>query len=117
MNAEKRYFEFVRLPSFESTAKGILKEEEIRRMEEDLVANPWAGDLIAQSGGVRKLRVATEGRGKRGSTRVVYVYIEDRETIYLLFAFPKNMQANLTAAEKQQVRKLVAQIRGENRNA
>lgn len=114
MSIERRFFEFVRLPSFESSAKGVLSEEEIRRMEEDLIANPWAGDLMANTGGVRKVRVANEGRGKSGSTRVVYLYVEVRETIYLLLAFPKNAQANLSAGEKSQVRKLVAQIRGDS---
>jgi hypothetical protein len=83
-------------------------------MEEELVHNPRAGDLMANTAGVRKIRVANEGRGKRGSARVVYLHVEVRETVYLLLAFPKNVQANLSATEKAQVRMLVAQIRGGN---
>ena len=113
MNLGKRWFEFVRLPSFERSANGVLTKEEIRLVEERLIADPWAGDLVANTGGVRKLRAATEGRGKRGSGRVIYLYVEIRETIYLLLAYPKNAQANLTGEQKRRVRALVVRLREE----
>lgn len=114
MGSDRIYFESVRTKPFEDSAKGILGEEEIRRLEEDLVLNPRAGDVIVGTGGVRKTRVAVEGRGKRGGARVAYLYLEVRERIYLLYAFAKNEQANLTADEKKQVRARVAQIKEEN---
>ncbi len=65
----KRYFEFVRLPSFERTAAGVLSEEDIRALEQVLIDYPRAGQVVPGTGGVRKIRVGTEGRGKRGSAR------------------------------------------------
>lgn len=62
---------------------------------------------------MRKVRAANEGRGKSGSARVAYLYVELREKIYLLLAFPKNEQANLTAEQKKQVRKLVEMLKNE----
>jgi hypothetical protein len=62
---------------------------------------------------VRKLRAASEGRGKRGSARVVYLYIELRETTYLLLAYPKNAQVNRTDEQKRRLRALVVRLRQE----
>jgi hypothetical protein len=112
-NLESRYVEFVRLPAFERTAKGVLTEEEIRLIEERLTANPGAGDIIANTGGVRKLRAVNQGRGKRGSARVIYLYVRVRETIYLLLAYPKNARANLSDEQKRGIRTLVARLREE----
>jgi hypothetical protein len=65
------------------------------------------------TGSVRKVRVTTGGGGKSGGARVVYLYVQARETIYLLLAFPKNVQANLTADQKKALRKLVAKLKKE----
>ena len=51
--------------------------------------------------------------GKSGGARVAYLYVQARETIYLLLAFPKNVQANLTADQKKALRKLVAKLKKE----
>lgn len=91
----------------------MLTEEEIRQLELHLVDNPRAGVILTETGGVRKVRAANEGRGKSGSARVAYLYVELREKIYLLLAFPKNEQANLTAEQKKQVRKLVEMLKNE----
>lgn len=113
MSQEPRYYEFVRLPSFERSAENVLTEEEIQCVEARLIANPRAGDLVANTGGVRKTRAASEGRGKSGSTRVIYLFLELRGKIYLLLAYPKNAQANLTDEQKRRMRELVARLREE----
>jgi hypothetical protein len=117
MEREPTYFEFVRLPSFERTAAGIVSEEEIRLMEQQLVADPRAGAVLADTGGVRKIRVARQGRGKSAGARVAYLYVEIEERIFLLLAFAKNAQPNLTAEQKRRMRELVKQIRNEGNSA
>lgn len=82
-------------------------------MEARLIENPRAGDLVANTGGVRKLRAASEGRGKSGSTRVLYLFLELRGKVYLLLVYPKNAQANLTDEQKRRMRELVARLREE----
>lgn len=62
---------------------------------------------------MRKVRVALESRGKRGGARAVYLYVEARERIYFVLAFGKNVKANLTAAEKRTVKKLVESLKKE----
>lgn len=105
------YVEFVRLPSFERSAHGVLSEEDIRVLEQELVRDPRAGDVVRGTGGVRKVRAAVQGRGKSGSARVVYLYVEVREKIYLLLAFAKNEQANLTPEQSARVAQLVAELK------
>ena len=71
-----------------------------------LGANPSAGEIMPQTGGVRKLRWALSGRGKRGGARVIYFYHSGDRPLYLLMVYAKARQENLTAEEKKAVRKL-----------
>lgn len=105
------HLEIVRLPSFERSAEGVIREEEVRTLEQALIGDPRAGDVLPGTGGVRKIRLARPGGGKRGGARVAYLYVEVKERIYLLLAFAKNEQANLTAQQKKRVRELVEQIK------
>lgn len=103
--------EFVYLQLFERSRKGVLDDAEMKAVEDDLLANPRVGAVIVNTGGVRKVRAAQDGRGKSGSARVVYLYVEEQETVYFILAFPKNVQGNLTADQKRVVRTLVDQVR------
>lgn len=86
-------------------------DEELRGLELSLMQNPEAGRIIANAGGVRKIRFAPEGRGKSGSTRVVYLFLPAYRKLYLLLAFGKDEQANLSAADKKFCREMVAKIK------
>jgi hypothetical protein len=108
------FLEFVSLPLFERTRKGVLSDEEVKAVEDELLANPRAGVVMTNTSGVRKIRAAQEQRGKSGSARVAYLYVEEQATVYFILAFPKNVQGNLTAEQKKQVRALVAQIKAED---
>ena len=103
--------EFVYLELFERTRKGVLSDAEMKAVEDELLANPRAGVVIVNTAGVRKVRAAQEQRGKSGSARVVYLYVEEQRTVYFILAFPKNVQGNLTAEQKKLVRALVGQAR------
>lgn len=54
-----------------------------------------------------------ENRGKSGGGRVIYVDVVIRERIYLLLAYPKNVQTDLTAEQKKMMRKLIERIKEE----
>src|ERR1035437_8607549 len=73
-----------------------------------LADNPTAGDLIPGTGGVRKLRWALEGRGKRGGARVVYFYHDPDVPIFALTAYAKNERADLSQQDRNDFRKLTA---------
>lgn len=107
------YLEFVYTRLFQATRKGVLTDAEVRAVENALLENPEAGPMITDTGGVRKIRAAQEGRGKSGSARVVYLFVGWQRTVYFILAFPKNVQGNLTEAQKRIVREVVADIESE----
>ena len=98
---------FVYLP----LAEKVLTDDEWRIVERQLLENPKAGDVIAGTGGVRKLRVAFEHRGKSGSARTIYLHVDARQRVYFLLAYAKNDQEDMSAAEKKQIRALVEHLK------
>ena len=68
---------------------------------------PVKGDLMQGTGGLRKIRVAFEGRGKSGSARVCYVDFAVYEKIYLITAYTKNSKDNLTKNERNEIKRLI----------
>src|SRR4051812_5459921 len=105
--------EFVYLPSFDRAVKGILNDAAVHALEETLLVDPEVGDRMTGTGGVRKMRFALGGRGKSSGLRVVYYYRTNRGRIYMLTAFAKTDQANLTTAQKHTMQQLVAAIERE----
>ena len=99
---------FVELPSFRSDWKALgLTDSDLRRLQEELLANPKTRNAIQGTGGVRKMRFAFENRGKSGSVRIIYVDFEIHEKLYMLTAYPKSEKDNLTKAERNELKKLV----------
>jgi hypothetical protein len=70
-----------------------------------IAANPAAGEVIPGTGGVRKIRWAIQGRGKRGGARVIYYYHDERMPVFLLTACAKNRKESLTASERNELRR------------
>lgn len=100
--------EFIELPGFRSDWKELgLVDSDLKRLQSELLLNPELGDVMQDTGGVRKMRFAYEHRGKSGSVRVVYIDFVQRERTYLLAAFAKNVQENLSKAERNELKKLV----------
>ena len=100
--------EFVMLPEFDRKWKEIgLTDKELRALQEELTINPQKGDVMQGTGGLRKIRVAFEGRGKSGSARVCYVDFAVYERIYLITAYAKDEKDNLSKSERNEVKKLI----------
>ena len=72
-----------------------------------LPENPGIGDRIKGGGGLRKVRVGVGSRGKRGGARVIYYWAVRRDLILLLFAYAKNVSADLTPKQVKQLAKVV----------
>lgn len=93
----------VELPEFIHKADRLMNGEEHDRLLSFLSANPTSGVLMQGTGGIRKLRWATGNKGKSGSTRVIYFYHNPGMPLFLLTAFGKNEQENLTKAERSEL--------------
>jgi mRNA-degrading endonuclease RelE of RelBE toxin-antitoxin system len=101
---------FIETPVFTAALRRHLSDEAYRALQLALVLRPEQGAVLAGSGGLRKLRWAAVGRGKRGGLRVIYYWVPDEEVFYMLYVYAKNEQGDLTPA---QVRTLVRLVREE----
>jgi hypothetical protein len=97
----------VETPFFLRKAAGLIADEERERLIAFIAANPEAGDVIPESGGVRKLRWAAMGKGKSGGVRVVYYFGGEALPLFLLTIYAKNQKANLTKAERNEFRTII----------
>jgi mRNA-degrading endonuclease RelE of RelBE toxin-antitoxin system len=97
----------IETPIFSKQVLAALSDDEYRQFQSILRERPDAGKVMPGSGGLRKIRWAAEGRGKRGGIRVIYYWFTSRNTILLLFIYPKNVQANLSVDQLKQLKKIV----------
>jgi mRNA-degrading endonuclease RelE of RelBE toxin-antitoxin system len=85
----------------------ILDEDSYRLLQLHLLHVPDSGDIIQGSGGIRKIRWAPTGSGKRGGARIIYYWAVDADTVLMLFAFQKNERADLTPGQLKQLASVV----------
>ncbi|MEI7825881.1 MAG: type II toxin-antitoxin system RelE/ParE family toxin [Chlorobiaceae bacterium] len=90
----------VELPEFIRKSEKLLSSDEHDLLLSFLATHPTAGILLQGTGGVRKLRWATGNKGKSGSTRIIYFYHKPTMPLFLLTAFSKSEQENLSKSER-----------------
>lgn len=100
----------VETPFFLRKAVGLLTEEEREHLIAFVGANAEVGTVISESGGVRKLRWAAKGKGKRGGVRVIYYFHSEAFPVFLLTVYAKNQKANLTKGERNELKALVPML-------
>jgi hypothetical protein len=108
----RRFITVAETPLFIRQAREVWDDAEREAFVEFIAQNPGEGDLIPETGGVRKIRWIRPGSGKRGGARVIYFYHNGDRPLYLLMVYAKARQENLTAEEKKVVRKLAAILKG-----
>ena len=85
--------------------KGISKlqvtVDELSALEAEIIANPQAGDVIKGLKGIRKIRFSYGGKGKRGGGRCIYLVLTVADQIYLLLAYGKSQQTDLSAKQRK----------------
>src|SRR3990172_5886644 len=101
---------FVETAIFPRAIDELLDDEAYRSLQLALLVKPQAGPLIPGGRGLRKIRWAGKGKGRRGGCRIIYYWNAASETFYMLFAYAKSKQEDLTA---QQLRTLARLIREE----
>ncbi len=104
--------EFIETPMFTRQIKQIASDDELMALQKELIAFPDRGEVIQQTGGLRKIRMATGAQGKSGGARVIY-FLATREIVWLIMAYPKNVKDSLTDAEKAALKKLTWQLKNE----
>lgn len=105
---------FIEVPLFSKRWKEIgLGEDELRALQIMLLKDPVSGPIMEGTGGIRKVRFSLQNRGKSGSVRVCYTDFAEYEVIYLITAFKKKSQENLTEEKKSVLKKLVKSLREE----
>ncbi len=92
---------------FTRKADALLSARERTDLITLLAWNPLAGDVIQGTGGVRKLRFAGGGRGKRGAFRVIYYVLTDELPIVAITLYGKNEKSDLTSVERDGARRIV----------
>ena len=97
-------FSFVETRTFTRLVQELLSDEEYRELQAALIENPEAGPVIPRSGGVRKIRWAAPGRGKRSGYRVIYYVRHPLHTIWMLTMYPKNVADSIPAAVLKKIR-------------
>ena len=101
--------EFLETPVFTRRIAALLSDSEYAALQGTLILNPESGDLIPGSGGIRKVRwqQPQRGKGKRGGVRIIYYWYNPESIVYMLFAYSKDEQDDLSSTEKRVLKRLV----------
>ena len=88
-----------------------LTDDDLRRLEFDIMMNFHKYPVMQGTGGLRKVRLAFEHHGKSGGVRVCYVDFVIEETIYLITVYSKNQNDNLSKQERNSIKKYIGILR------
>lgn len=102
--------EFIETPYFTRQITELMPDESYRLVQHDLAQNPQAGDLIPGGGGIRKIRAALPGTGKRGGTRIIYYWQKSKDRIFMLVVYAKAHKTDLDPQQTAAFKALVKEI-------
>jgi hypothetical protein len=100
---------FVELPPFERTRKDYMDDDAYSNLQQELMANPEAGDVMEGTGGLRKLRQPDprRGKGKRGGLRVIYYWWLGGDQFWLFTVFDKDQADDLTPEQCKALKQML----------
>ncbi len=103
--------EFIRTTSFtKAIAKLKVTDVELAALETEIATNPNAGDVIQGLKGIRKIRFAYGGKGKRGGGRCIYLVLTLEDKVYLLLAYGKSKQTDLSQKQRKDLLAFVEEL-------
>ncbi|MCF4997039.1 toxin [Pseudomonas syringae] len=93
---------FIELPMFQKYRDDYLDDDLFRSFQLELLKNPESGNLIEETGGLRKIRFCDQrrGKGKRSGLRVIYYWWSGFNQFWLFTVYGKDEQTYLSAAQK-----------------
>jgi hypothetical protein len=101
--------EFLETPVFTKQVLDLFSDDEYREPQAHLVQHPDAVAIIQESGGLRKIRWAVKGQGKRGGVRVIYYWLAAKDLVYMIYAYSKTKQVELSPDQLKMLRRTVGQ--------
>ncbi len=110
-----KWITVVELESFIDVVSSLLTDEERSELISFLANSPEWGDLIPGTSGLRKIRWGAKGKGKRGGVRVIYYFYNETAPLFLISAYAKNMQENLTPEQEKRLAQLAKVLKAECR--
>ncbi len=103
----KNLYDFRESKNFTKRLNDLLTDEEYAEFQWRLIRFPEEGDVIPNSGGIRKVRFGVRGRGKRGGARMIYYLAFGKDAIFLLDIYTKNEKPDLSAFELKTLKNTV----------
>lgn len=97
----------IETPIFTRRITLMLTDEEYLELQNSLIARPDTGKVIRGSGGIRKMRWAGSGHGKKGGYRIIYYWLRREEIILMLLIYPKIEQDDLTPKQLKMLKSIV----------
>src|SRR4051812_40923632 len=87
--------------------------EVLKEIQMEILKNAEAGRIIQGTGGLRKIRVGDEsrGKGKRGGFRVIYLDLPHVERTHLVALYDKSEKNDISKDEKKILKALVDQLK------
>ena len=104
---------FIELPLFTRLVTQITDDYYLNQLQSDLLKNPEKGDVIPRLQGLRKMRMALQGRGRSGGARVIYLYLPQHRTVVFFYIYTKAKSENLTPDQERRLRIAIATIKQE----
>ena len=98
---------FIETPIFTRAIRRLLSAEQYRALQLALLLRPEQGDVMIGGGGLRKIRWSLRDKGKRGGVRVIYYWDVKQETFYMLLAYSKSQQEDLTTDQIKILKRLI----------
>src|SRR5947209_6169807 len=107
---------FVELPLFTSLITQLTDDHFFRQLQNDLLKDPEKGDIIPRLQGLRKVRMALQGRSRAGGARVIYLYLPEHQAVIFYYVYTKAKSENLTPDQEKRLRIAVEVIKREFRH-
>ena len=106
---------FTELPQFMRWRDDSLADEDFYQLQNELMEDPRRGDLMRGCGGFRKVRIGDRkrGKGKSGGARAIYLYVPEVDRVVFAFGYSKEMQEDLTSAQREILRNQAADLKQE----
>ena len=98
---------FIETPIFSKVVQTLLKDDEYKSLQVALLLRPEQGSIIPKSGGLRKVRWSSKGKGKQGGLRVIYYWDNKTESFYMLLIYSKSKKDDLSPDQLQILSQIV----------